>query len=136
MSKGLSNQPIAAVPVYFWRGARPFPFELTPAETGLSTLLVLGREGEVCLLPLTWDRNVDATNAHLTLPLHAHALDRDAFKRTLHDLRADGWEVNGRVDVRYAGEYTVEQFWPTIEALLWQSPGEHDGADDGNPVSD
>lgn len=136
MTYSLETQPIAAVPVFHWRGARPFPLDLSPAETGTATLLLLTRQGNACLLPLAWDRNLDPVSDHTTLPLHAQALDLDAFKLTLAELRGDGWHVYGRVDIRFAGEFTLEQFWPTVHALLWQPPGGTHGVHNGNPLPD
>jgi hypothetical protein len=117
---------ISTIPVYHWHGAPPFPLALSAAETGSATLLILLREGETCLLPLTWDRNLPPSwsrPTHATHSFYADALDREAFQLTLNNLQQDGWQVSGRLHVQFVGEYAADNFWPTIEKMFWQTTG-------------
>lgn len=122
MTLAISQHAVAAVPLYFWRGARPFLFNLSPAETGSATLLLLVREGELCLLPLTWACNLHPSGRGQGQPFHADALDGEALQLTLSDLQQDGWQVNGRLDLDFTGQYAAADFWTTIRAALWQPP--------------
>ncbi len=118
----------AAVPVYHWRGARPFPLDLAEADTGAAALLLLARQGDVCLLPLAWERNLTDDRGPSGRPFAADALDREAFQLMLADLERDGWRVAGRLDVRFNGRYADDGFWERTLAPLWQTPGETYGA--------
>jgi hypothetical protein len=121
-----NDHAVAAVPLYFWRGARPFPFTLADVETGGAALLLLARAGELCLLPLTWTRNLPASGRCQAQPFHADALDDEAFRLTLADLQQDGWQVNGRLDLRFTGQYAAADFWTAIHATLWRPPARPD----------
>jgi len=122
MTLQIDPHAITAVPLYSWRGARPFPFNLTAAETGSAALLLLAREGELCLLPLTWARNLPPSGRGQGQPFHADALDGEALQLTLADLQQDGWQVNGRLDLHFTGQYAAADFWSAIQATLWQPP--------------
>lgn len=120
MTQPLQIHHAAAVPVYHWRGTPPFPLELSAAETGSATLLILLREGQTCLLPLTWDRNLPTTWPRPLTPFHADALDHEAFQLILTHLQQDGWQVSGRLHLQFIGEYATPDFWPDIQSILWQ----------------
>lgn len=117
----------AAVPVYHWRGARPFLLDLSEADVGWATALVLARQGEVCLLPLAWDRNLPDVGLPAR-PFAADALDREALRLTLADLEGDGWGVSGRLEVRFVGQFAADDFWDRTMAPLWQTTGDAHGA--------
>ena len=65
---------IAAVPLFYWRGAHPFPLTLTADDTGDASILVLGREGDICLMPLTWEQNLPAPFDPSPLAFHADSV--------------------------------------------------------------
>ncbi len=120
----LENQPInhsAIVPLFYWRGARPFPLTLTADDTGTADLLLLSREDDLCLMPISWDQNLPAPYAPLPVSFHADALDREAVRLTLHDLKSDGWQVNGRLHLTFTGQETELNFTQNTEAALWRA---------------
>lgn len=113
----------AATAVYYWRGARPFPLDLEAHQTGWVIILLLHREGECGLLPVAWAQDCPPPDADPALPaasFHGDALDREALQLTLADLKNDGWVVSGRLDCHVTGRYTDPDFWPKINAHLWQ----------------
>ncbi len=111
----------AAVPVYHWRGARPFPLALGERDTGAAVCLLLGREGDACLLPLSRQANVPP-GPRTRLGFAAEALDEEALRLTLADLQADGWVVIGRLDVRFTGCFASDDFWTESLGALWRRP--------------
>lgn len=123
----LVHNDSAVTPVYHWRGARPFPLDLGEADVGATALLLLAREGDVCLLPLTWECNVPDDGPR-GRPFVADALDREALRLTLADLEGDGWRVAGRLDVRFTGQFAADDFWERTLGPLWQTPGDSHGA--------
>ncbi|HID54728.1 MAG TPA: hypothetical protein EYP41_22165 [Anaerolineae bacterium] len=112
---------VAAVPIYHWRGARPYPLSLTADDTGAATCLLFYREGDICPMPVAWEQNLPAHPAAVTF-CHADALDIEAFELTLRDLQNDGWQVYGRIRICFTGTWTDPDFYPDIRQLLWQSP--------------
>ena len=110
---------IAATPIFRWRGARPFLLDLQPDDTGSAILLALSRQGECCLLPVAWEQNLPSLPLHSPLTFHENALDQEAFHLTLSDLLTDGWQISGRIDIRFTGQYTIPNFWQTIQTNLW-----------------
>jgi hypothetical protein len=116
------------IPVFHWRGIRPFLLDLLADNIGSAVLLVLGREGDCCLLPITWEQNsiFESDSPSPFTPrsspfFHADALDSEAFHLTLSDLQRDGWQVNGRLDIRFTGQFTDDNFWQTIHSCLWHN---------------
>ena len=97
----------AAVPVYHWRGARPFPLDLGEADTGAASLLLLAREGDVCLLPVSREANLPP-GPRINLSFCIEAMDEEALRLTLGELASDGWRVVGRLEVRFTGHYAEE----------------------------
>lgn len=97
----------AAVPVYHWRGARPFPLDLGESDTGAADLLLLAREGDVCLLPLSREANVPP-GPRRYLSFCAEALDEEALRLVLADLERDGWHIAGLLRVRFTGRYAED----------------------------
>lgn len=98
----------AAVPVYHWRGARPFPLDLGETDWGAAELLALAREGDVCLLPLSREANLPP-GPRLNLSFCAEAADPEALQLVLGDLLGDGWRVVGRLNVRFTGLYAADE---------------------------
>ena len=109
---------IAAIPLFYWRGAHPFPLTLTADDTGDASILVLGREGDICLMPLAWEQNIPAPFDSHPRAFHADALDKTAINLTLHDLQSDGWQINGRLQLHFTGHETTTDFWQQTEAPL------------------
>jgi hypothetical protein len=130
MSKEETHHPVATVPVYHWYGARPFPLVLGEGDTGAAQWLLLNREGDACLVPISWQANVPAA-PWTRLGFHADALDEEALRLTLADLGADGWVVVGRLDIRFSGRFADDAFWADTLATLWQPPA----ADSASPAS-
>ncbi|MCI0396698.1 MAG: hypothetical protein L0332_34820 [Chloroflexi bacterium] len=134
MTLPLSPQSSALIPIFHWRGARPWLLDLDSYQSGWAICLVLVREGDCCLLPVAWQQDTPALDdddrwpslpalcpwAHPTF--HADALDHEALNLTLAGLRQEGWHVSGRLDVHFHGHDTTPDFWPEIHAYLWQ-PG-------------
>lgn len=125
MSADDTHQPVAAVPVYYWHGARPFPLSLGEADTGAAVWLLLDREGDACLVPIGWQANVPPA-ARTRLGFHADALAEEALRLTLSELAGDGWVLVGRLDVRFLGQFADDAFWPDTLATLWQPPPSDD----------
>lgn len=123
------RQMTALVPVYYWRGARPFLVDLEADQTGWLVCLTLTYEGDTCLLPLAWQANhpLEETPAG-PLPLvpgvATEALDSTAVSLTLADLQAAGWEVTGRLTLYFSGRETEPDFQAKNERYLWQSPAD------------
>jgi hypothetical protein len=92
------------VPVYHWHGARPFPLDLGEAESGSAAWLVLIREGDLCLVPLEWDRN-NPQNETRRLPCLVSVPNAATLHEILGDLERDGWHICGRLDARFTGDY-------------------------------
>lgn len=113
---------IAAVPLFYWRGARPYPLTLTADDTGTAEMLILSREGDLCLLPTRWEQNLPTDRLPTTTAFYADALDQEAFRLTLHDLQSDGWQVDGRVHLQFTGRETQPDFWHHTQASLWTTP--------------
>ena len=110
-------QDIATVPLYHWRGARPWLLDLAEDEGGWLVCLCLQREGDCCLLPLAWEKTVvELAEAHPTI--HTTALDSEAVQLTLSDMQRDGWHINGRLHLHFIGH----QQDPTFTQYLWHSP--------------
>lgn len=112
-------QHIAAIPLFHWRGARPFPLTLTADDTGSATLLLLSREDDLCLMPVNWEQNLPAPFAPPPPSFHADALNQSAMHLTLHDLQSDGWQINGRLQLQFTGRETETNFLQNIMSTLW-----------------
>ena len=124
----IHHQDATAVPLYHWRGARPWLLDLTPDDTGWLLCICLYRQGDIALLPITWEQNVPPPHTqppslHSPSPTayHTDALDTEITLFTLRQLQNDGWQVNGRLTLRFTGSETDPDFWQTLTAHL-QSP--------------
>lgn len=116
-------QNTAIIPVIHWRGARPDILDLSSDQAGWLLALVLVREGDCRLLPVAWLYEQPAkADEYLpsTWPLEADALHTMAFKQTLSELDREGWQVSGRLEIHFTGQDIDPNFWPAIEAHLWQ----------------
>ncbi|MCX6031817.1 MAG: hypothetical protein NT169_21260 [Chloroflexi bacterium] len=117
----------SAVPVIRWHGWRPLPLDMTESEQGGQVFLVLGREGDLALLPtatVTYlsyaplgegDRG-DATHRGVD-PLkvsHSDAVARYAVMRAVNELTAEGWQVVGRLQATFCGVDTEDDFWERL----------------------
>ena len=111
---------VAAVPVYRWRGAQPFPLELGEADTGTAICLLLHREGDVCLVPISWQANVPPV-ARTHLNFRADALDGEALRLTLAELEGEGWAVIGRLEVHFPAGSP----WMSSGPRRWPESGNH-----------
>lgn len=131
----MNNQPqyTSLVPVYHWRGARPWLVDLEPYQTGWLVCLCLQREGDVCLLPLAWEAEAMPEEPCLDdcLPfptLNTQALESTAVRLTLNDLQQSGWQINGRLTLHFTGCHTEPNFHQNTQHYLWHTPG---GKDEG-----
>ncbi len=113
---------IAAVPLFYWRGARPYPLTLTADDIGTAEMLILSREGDLCLLPTRWEQNLPTDRLPSITSFYADALDQEAFHLTLHDLQSDGWQVDGRIHLQFTGRETDAHFEDNINSFLWHTP--------------
>jgi hypothetical protein len=116
-------QSAALVPVLHWRGARSDILDLSRDQSGWVLALVLVREGDCCLLPVAWLYEQPAeVEEHLPpgYPLEADALHSGAFKQTMIELDREGWQVSGRLEIHFTGQDVEPNFWPAVEAHLWQ----------------
>ncbi len=111
---GPERRDAAAVPVYHWRGARPFPLDLGEGDTGAADLLVLAREGDVCLVPLSREVNVPP-GPRLRLSYWTEAPEEEALRLVVGDLAAEGWRVHGRLRVRFCGRFAEDS--PPLDGL-------------------
>ncbi len=123
------NNPIhnsALVPIYRWRGARPWLFDLESYQQGWLICLHLTREGDASFIPLAWEQ-FDAAGDDRRVPypaasLHTNALHNQALSMTLREMEQDGWQLNGRFDIYFTGKETDPNFHQTIQKSLWQTP--------------
>ncbi|MEZ4644819.1 MAG: hypothetical protein R3E31_19160 [Chloroflexota bacterium] len=122
------QHPITAVPIYHWRGARPSILNLTPDDTGEVTMLLLNRQGEICLLPVSWAQNLPITFTPPHTFFHANAIDKETFYLTLSEFQQDGWQAQGLLHLTFTGRETIDAFWQIIHHQLWQHPGADCGA--------
>jgi len=122
------QHPITAIPTYHWRGARPFILNLTPDDTGVVTILLLNRQGELCLLPISWEQNLPLSLTSRPTFFHADAIDKESFHLTLSEFQQDGWQTQGLLNVTFTGRETTDAFWQIIHHQLWQHPGVEYGA--------
>jgi len=118
----------SAVPVIRWHGWRPLPLDMTESEQGGQVFLVLGREGDLALLPTAtitylcyaplgegdqWDAMHDGID-----PLqvsYSDALARGAVMRAADELIAEGWQVVGRLQATFHGFDTEDDFWERLD---------------------
>lgn len=106
----------ALIPLYHWRGARPWLLDLDAGQSGRLVALLLAREGDCAILPVAWQQNSPDDPARFA----ADALDSDAFSLALEHLQRDGWQVNGRLDLHVSGRHTDPHFWEQIHEQLWR----------------
>lgn len=118
----------ATVPLYHWRGARPWPLDLTPDDTGWAYCLCLQYEGDVCLLPLAWQSDPlppAPPNSDPPSPgWQTQALDNTAVTLTLNTLQQTGWQITGSLTLRFTGQQTDPNFHQHIQHYLWHTPAE------------
>ncbi len=113
-----------ALPAYHWFGARPRLLDLERYEQGWALALVLQREGDCCLVPLAWlyeQPQSDDDRLPDTWPLETEAVHETALNQILRQWQLEGWEVRGRIEIRFSGTDTDPQFWPTIRSHLWHT---------------
>lgn len=122
-------QPSALIPIYQWRGARPPLLDLDSDQTGWLVCLCLQREGDISLLPLSWQMNAldehhmpDPKIQQIYPTIHTHALDSTTFSSILHQLQQEGWQSNGQLTMAFTGHDTVSDFQQEIQKHLWQTP--------------
>lgn len=115
-----------ALPVIRWRGWRPLPLDMTSSEQGGQVFLVLGREGDIALLPT-------ATVSYICYaPLdegagwggcaidpirvtYSTATTWDVVRWAVQELAADGWRVIGRLEAVFCGVDTEADFWARLD---------------------
>lgn len=123
----MTHQQISSfVPIHYWRGGRLPIVDLEPDQAGWLICLTLQRAGDLSLLPLAW--HTQAMDEHHTpetavFPtVDTTALDADAVQLTLQQLEADGWEINGRLQLTFTGRHTDPTFHQTTQTHLWHRP--------------
>ncbi len=120
-------QPCALIPVYHWRGARPWLLDLEPEQSGWLIGLCLHREGDICLLPLAWQiNNLEEENQDPSPyphpQWHTAAHDQNAISLTLANMQRDDWQVQGHLTVHFSGRETRPDFNRQTRSYLWQTP--------------
>lgn len=115
------------LPAMRWRGWQPPFLDHRPDERGGHLILVLAREGELMLLPCAqvsycfafpaWEdwREADALQA-----IWGDGADAEVVQRTLDDLEAEGWRVQGRLMIEFIGALAEDGFWQQVQAVLRQ----------------
>lgn len=122
----LETGAASAVPVIRWHGWRPLPFDMGEGEQGGQAFLVLGREGDLVLLPtatITYlcyaplghgDRWEDLGIDPLRVS-HSAAVARHVVMRAVNELTAEGWQVVGRLQATFHGIDTEDDFWERLD---------------------
>jgi hypothetical protein len=116
----------SAMPVIRWHGWRPLPLDLTESEQGGQVFLVLGREGDLALLPTATITYLcyaplgegDRWEDHDIEPLQVSgsaAVARGVVMRTVNELTAEGWQVVGRLQATFRGVDTEDDFWERLD---------------------
>lgn len=83
----------AVVPVYYCLGAHLRVFDLEPAQSGQTEALLLNREGDCALLP------VSDTIARIDGQQWQRSYDDKTIAHALADLERDGWTLFGRITI-------------------------------------
>jgi hypothetical protein len=115
-----------AMPVIRWHGWRPLPLDMTESEQGGQVFLVLGREGDLALLPTATITYLcyaplgegDRWQDHGVEPLQVSGSDafaRGEVIRTVNELTAEGWQVVGRLQATFHGVDTEDDFWERLD---------------------
>lgn len=97
----LADYHTAIVPIYHLLGARLRVFDLEPLEQGHTEALLLNRDGDCALLPLS-DRLVRSDGQPWE---RAHGAE--AITLAVADLEQDGWTVFGRITITFTGHDAV-----------------------------
>ncbi len=116
----------SALPVIRWHGWRPLPLDMTSSEQGGQVFLVLGREGDLALLPTAtisyicyaplaaghrWeDHGMDPLRV-----TYSAAATRQTLLLAVRELEADGWQVVGRLQTTFQGVDTEDDFWEQLD---------------------
>lgn len=116
----------SAVPVIRWHGWRPVPLDMTESEQSGQIFLVLGREGDLVLLPTAtlsylcyaplgegdrWqDHGIDPVRVS-----YSDAVARCVVMRTVNELTAEGWQVVGRPQATFCGVDTEDDFGERLD---------------------
>jgi len=118
-------------PLIRWRGWRPGVLNFDDDERGGQVWLLLDREGETALLPCAevgylfyapeGEPEVEWETVRMAC---GEAAYRDEVEATVQALRADGWRVVGRLEARFVGRWTEEDFWARTEAVLREREGQ------------
>jgi hypothetical protein len=114
------------MPVIRWHGWRPLPLDMTESEQGGQVFLVLGREGDLALLPTATITYLcyaplgegDRWQDHSIDPLqvsYSDAVARYAVMRAVNELTAEGWQVVGRLQATFHGVDTEDDFWERLD---------------------
>jgi hypothetical protein len=128
----------SAMPVIRWHGWRPLPLDMTESEQGGQVFLVLGREGDLALLPTAtitylcyaplgegdrWqDHGIDPIQVS-----YSDAAARCEVMRVVNELTAEGWQVVGRLQATFCGVDTEDDFWEQLDCAVEQGAGERGG---------
>lgn len=117
-------------PLIRWRGWQPKVLDFEDDECGGQVWLVLEREGETALLPCAevgylfyapdGEQELEWETVRMAC---GEAAYRDEIEATVQTLRADGWRVTGRLEARFVGRWTEEEFWAHTEAVLREREG-------------
>ncbi|MCZ7672354.1 MAG: hypothetical protein M5U34_37145 [Chloroflexi bacterium] len=119
--------PSALIPIYQWRGARPPLLDLETDQTGWLICLCLQREGDISLLPLSWQTNAMDEHhtpdpSHLYPTIHTQALDNHTLTTILNQLQREGWHTYGQLTLAFSGQETIPNFHQELQKHLWQTP--------------
>ncbi len=102
----------APMPVYYCLGTRPTILQLDPAQTGWTLCLIFQRNEQTALLPIS-DLTESTDGQHIFLPSQ-----QTTVQHTCADLKQDGWELTGRIGIRFNGSESADTFWQDTNAWL------------------
>lgn len=117
-----STLSTTALPTYHWFGARPRLLDLEQYEQGWALALILQREGDCCLVPLAWSYeqpHPEDDRLSAGWPLDTEAVHESVLNQMLKQWQLEGWQVRGRIEIRFTGTETDLEFWPTVRSHLW-----------------
>jgi len=115
-------RPAALAHIYHWPGPRPALLDLDAEQNGDIIGLLFARRDDRCLLPVAWrygrlDPDCDDL-PHPLLPVEEDALDSEQLAHTKAQLEADGWQLQGRLDLFFTGRQVGPHFWHYLGNFL------------------
>lgn len=120
------------LPIYHWRGVRPWLFDLPPDHVGWLICLCFQRDGDLCFVPLAGEQAQhtadDQRNQYTPLPHlspQTQSRQQQSIAQTVAALQQEGWHVHGRFTIHFTGRDTTLDFDQQTNTYLWQQPAAH-----------